>query len=146
MVLNLTQYVFDFLELADSKTSLEICISLTNAIKVSANFFRSLNASSDTPPSTSNACIGNIAAVNKRSAQPWKVPNCNCGFCGLKTHPRTKCAAQWSTFLKFGKKGHWAAACMSNFATVASDNGEQITSVLRSVKTTNEVTSSPNRI
>ena len=62
--------------------------------------------------------------------------------CGLKDHPRSNCPAGRSTCLK----GHWAAACKSTVATVASDDNEQIDSVLWSVKTTNEVTRSPNGV
>ena len=56
------------------------------------------------------------------------------------------CPARRSRCLKYGKHGHRAAACTSTVATVASDNDEQVAFVFCSVKTTNGVKTSPNRI
>ena len=78
------------LELADSLASLEKRNSLANVIEVSGVFFRSFNASSDTPPSSSNEPVENIAAVNKRTAQPYKASNRKCGFFDLEENPRTE--------------------------------------------------------
>ena len=47
------------------------------------------------------------------------------------------------TCLKCVKQGRWAAACKS---TVASDDEKQVVFVLCSVRTTKEVTESPNGI
>ena len=70
-----------------------------NAIKVSANFLRSFNASSD-----SSAPVGNIAAVNKRTAPTYKALNRNFGFCGRNGRPCTKCLERRSKCLKGGKR------------------------------------------
>ena len=88
------------LELADSEASHENLIWLANAIQVSSDCSRAFNASSDTPPSTPSAPVGNIAAVNKRTAQTYKAWNRKCGFCGLQEHPRTDWLARRCTCLK----------------------------------------------
>ena len=110
------------LEFADSEASHEKRVSLTNAIEVSATFFRSLNVNSDTPPYSFSPLVGNIAGVNKRTAHPYKSSNRKCGFGGLKEHLHTKCPARRSAFLKRGgKQSNCAAAFMS---VVGSDGDE----------------------
>ena len=63
------------LKLAVLEASLEQCISIANATKVTANFSRSFNASWEIPPSTSFPPVGNIAAAKKSTAQPYKALN-----------------------------------------------------------------------
>ena len=94
---------FWLLEFEDSEASLENCISLVNEMEVSVHFSRSFNATSDTPISTSNAPVGNIAAFNKRTAQTNKASNSKAGFCCLGLL-QTKYPAGRITFLKCGKK------------------------------------------
>ena len=134
------------LQLVDSEASLENFISHAISIEVPAGFFRSFYASSDTPLSASIASIGNIAVVNKRTAHFYKDSNTKDGFVVCGNIHEINCPARRSRCLKYGKQGHWAAACTSTVATVASDNDEQVAFVFCSVKTTNGVKTSPNRI
>ena len=137
------QYVFDFWNWRTRK--LEKSFSLTAAIEKSVCFFRSFNASSETPSRTSSAPGGNIFSVNKGTTQPYKASNCKCRFCGLKERPGTLCLAR-RTCLKCGKQGRWAAKYKSTVAIVASDQNEEVASVLSSVKTLNEVRKYSNGI
>ena len=123
-------------ELADSEIAVEKCISLANALEASAYVFRWFNYISDTPPFACSSPVGNIAAVKKRTAQPFKASNRICEFCVLEERLRTVCPARRNACLKCVKQGHWAAACKSAFATFAWDDDEPVASVLCSLKTT----------
>ena len=131
------QYVF---EIWSWQISLEKCISIANAVEAPVALSRLIKGSSDTPPTKSKAPVRNIAAGNKRTTQPKKDWNCKGVVCGLEEHPRNKCQAQQSTCLKCGQQWHGAAEWKSTLATIASDDDEQISFELCSVRTTNEVT------
>ena len=107
---------------------------MANAIELSTDFSKSFKS-----PEASVVAVAdtNCATFTLSSTKPGTqrppfngTTKAKCNFCGLKSHPRTKCPAKRDTCHKCSKLGHWASVCRSSsavmYASPESDgNGDQ---------------------
>ena len=122
------------LELTDAEATLEHCISVACAVEVSNEFSRQFKTDNEATPSLAyaeveeeNREVLNAVRNSNKPAQKYKQSTASgrrgssCQFCGLNgNHMRRNCPARNDSCHKFGKAGHWAAACKST--TGPNDN------------------------
>ena len=128
------------LELADSRSDIDSCISLACAIELSSDFSKSFRSAE---PSTAPAAKLFSQTTRRQhdrhgtsaAQQVSNKPRPRCQFCSLNQHPRSKCPAKKDTCHKCSKAGHWASVCRWTAAVLQQSSDDDFETAVVSCTT-----------
>ena len=116
------------MDLEDSKTDIDSCISLACAIELSTDFSKSFQSAEH----LTVAAVKLFSQTTRRQPdqpgtsathQVANKPRPHCQFCGLKQQPRT---AKKDTCHKCSKAGHWASVCRTTAAVLQQSFDDEL--------------------